>query len=89
MPECWKFDVPITGVNQGHKAITKNLSEAILFDKPLFVQGEEGMNSLQISNAMHLSAWTGEMISLPVDEDKFYDLLQEYTKKASRKTFRK
>ncbi len=89
MPECWKFDVPVTGANLGHKAITRNLSEAILFDKPLFVQGEEGMNSLQISNAMHLSAWTNQMVSLPVDEDKFYELLQEHVKKASRKTFRK
>ncbi len=89
MPECWTFDVPITAPNLGHKAITRNLSEAILFDKPLLVAGEEGMNSLQISNAMHLSAWTGEMVSLPVDEDRFYELLQEYTRKASRKTFRK
>lgn len=87
-PECWKCEVPVVGENLAHKAITRNFSEAILFDKPIAVPGEEGMNSLQISNAMHLSAWTDSEVTLPVDEDKFYALLQEYKQKASRKTFR-
>ncbi len=88
-PECWKCEVPIPGENLGHKAITRNFSEAILFDTPLFVPGEEGMKSLQISNAMHLSAWTDSEITLPVDGDLYYSLLQERIKSASRKVFRK
>ena len=30
-----------------------------------------------ISNAAHLSSWTNETVTLPIDEDKFYALLME------------
>ena len=30
-----------------------------------------------ISNAAHLSSWTGETVSLPVDDDVFYAKLME------------
>ncbi len=88
-PECWKCEIPITGENLAHKAVTRNFSEAVLFDKPLLIPGEEGMKSLQISNAMHLSAWTGSEISLPVDGDLYYKMLQDKIKNANRKVFNK
>jgi hypothetical protein len=37
-----------------------------------------------ISNAAFLSSWLGETVSLPIDEDLFYDLLQ---KKIENSTF--
>ena len=30
-----------------------------------------------LSNAIHLSGWTGEDVTLPIDEEKFYKLLME------------
>ena len=43
--------------------------------------GEEGIKGLTISNAMHLSAWTGETVDLNnFPADKFYELLQERIK---------
>ena len=30
-----------------------------------------------LSNAMHLSSWTDQTVTLPVDEDKFLELLNE------------
>ncbi len=76
-PEHWVCDVPIPGVNESHLAVIKDLSNAILKGTPLAIPGEEGIKSLQLSNAMHLSAWTGKTVSLPVDEDLYYSLLQE------------
>ena len=32
---------------------------------------------MMISNAAHLSSWTNETVSLPIDEEKFYSLLME------------
>ena len=37
----------------------------------LFANGEEGINGLTISNAMHLSSWIGKTVELPLDEDLF------------------
>lgn len=41
---------------------------------------------MTISNAMHLSAWTDDWVDLPLDDDLFYEKLQE---KIANSTFRK
>jgi len=76
-PECWKCEIPITGQNTQHVGILRNWVDAILKGTELLAPGIEGINGLQISNAMHLSAWTGKWAEIPVDEDLFCELLQE------------
>jgi len=90
-PECWKCDIPVRSGGGGHPLITKSWVDAILKGTPLAAPGQEGINSLQISNAMLLSAWTDAWVDLPVNEDLFYDKLQERirtsaSKKAAGKT---
>jgi hypothetical protein len=51
----------------------------------LIADGREGLNSLLISNAMHLSAWTGKEIELPLDEQIFKEMLDERVKTSRRK----
>ena len=50
---------------------------AILRGEELVANGEEGLNSLILSNAMYLSAWTNASITLPFNEDLFYEELQK------------
>lgn len=85
-PECWKCDIPVNGVGKGHKGITENWVQAILKGTPLLAPGIEGINGLQLSNAMHLSAWTDSWIDLPLDEELFYEKLQE---RIANSTFQK
>jgi len=85
-PECWSFEIPIRGVETGHKGITTNWVQAILKGTPLLAPGIEGINGLQISNAMHLSAWTDDWVEIPVDEDLYWEKLQE---KIRTSTFKK
>jgi len=79
-PECWKCDIPIHGKETAHIGITSNWVDSILNGTPLLAPGYEGINGLQISNAMHLSAWTDNWVDIPVDEDLFYNMLQEKIK---------
>ena len=44
---------------------------------PLVADGREGINGLTLSNAIHLSSWLGETVTLPIDEKKFLNLLNE------------
>ena len=37
----------------------------------------EGLNALAIINALNMSSWTNEEISIPFDEEKYVELLQE------------
>ena len=49
----------------------------LLRGEPLTALGEEGINGLMISNAMHLSSWTGKTVTLPIDEDLFLEELNK------------
>ncbi|MDR6722184.1 putative dehydrogenase [Paenibacillus amylolyticus] len=76
-PECWKCDVPITGVESGHPGLIRNWVDAIRTGAPLIAPGEEGIQGLTLSNAMLLSTWTDHWVDLPIDEELFYEHLQE------------
>ncbi len=54
-----------------HTGIINNFISNILFKTPLIAPGAEGIRGLTVSNAIHLSGWTGEKITLPIDEDRF------------------
>ena len=70
-------EVETDGINDQHPGVLNAFADHILYGTPLVAQGTEGINGLMISNAAHLSSWTGETVALPVDEDKFYSLLME------------
>ncbi|MBU5441351.1 Gfo/Idh/MocA family protein [Paenibacillus sp. MSJ-34] len=76
-PEHWKCEVPVEGDNPQHQGITQNWTNAILHGTPLLAPGEEGIKGLMLSNAMLLSTWTDDWVDLPIDEDLFYQHLQE------------
>ncbi len=79
-PECWKCEIPITGKSTQHVGIMNNFVDAVQKGTTLLAPGIEGINGLSISNAMHLSAWTGTWANIPVNEDLFYEKLQERIK---------
>ncbi|MDO3677672.1 Gfo/Idh/MocA family protein [Paenibacillus ehimensis] len=77
-PECWKCEIPVSASEGAqHKGITQNFVDHILHGKPLLAPGEEGIKGLTLSNAMHLSSWTDNWVDLPIDEELYYEKLQE------------
>ncbi|MBR7111233.1 MAG: Gfo/Idh/MocA family oxidoreductase [Clostridia bacterium] len=54
-----------------HDAILQNFTNAILHGERLIAPGEEGINSLEIANAILLASWLNEKVSIPVDEEKY------------------
>lgn len=83
-PQYWKCEVPVSfpaDVEETmHRETTKNWVNAILHGKPLLAPGEEGINSLQLSNAMHLSTWLDNWVDIPVDEEVYIEQLEERNK---------
>ena len=84
-PKCQRVDVESDGQNPQHIGVLNAFAGAILRDEPLVADGREGIFGLTLSNAMHLSAWTGEAVTLPLDEEKYRDLLFEHVKTSRRK----
>ncbi|MBS4223997.1 Gfo/Idh/MocA family protein [Lederbergia citrea] len=81
-PECWKIDIPVHGKSTEHIGILRNWVDAILHGADLLAPGEEGIKSLAISNAVYLSSWTDDWVDMPIDEDLYYDKLQEKIKES-------
>ena len=74
-PTSTKVDVETDGKFEQHPGVLKAFAGAILRGEPLIAEGVEGINGLMISNAMHLSAWLNKTVTLPIDEDLFYNEL--------------
>ena len=66
--------------NTQHVGILNNFANAILGIEPLYVNGIEGMNCVQLINGMLLSSWKNEMVTLPVDEDEYLIELEKRIK---------
>ena len=76
-PECTVEEVETDGRNEQHVGVMNAFANKILGKGELVAPGREGINGLMLSNAMHLSSWTDQTVTLPVDEDKFLELLNE------------
>lgn len=84
-PACKTEIVETDGKNEQHSGVLNAFAAAILRDEPLIADGREGIKGLTLSNAMHLSAWTGNEVRLPLDEELFKSLLEERIKTSKAK----
>ncbi len=64
------------GVNQ-HAVLLQNFVDAILDGDPLIAPASDGLASLDLANAILMSAWLGESVTLPVDREAYQALLNE------------
>ena len=80
-------EVPVEtdGLNPQHIGVVNAWGGAILRGEKLVASGEEGIRGLELSNAMHLSAFLGKKITLPIDEDLYYEELMKKVKASTRK----
>ena len=78
-------EVETDGKNEQHVGVMNAFAAHILHGAPLVAQGAEGINGLTISNAAFLSSWLDETVSLPIDEDLYYEKLQEKIKNSTYK----
>ena len=80
----WKV-VKTDGKNEQHSGVMNAFAAHILRGEPLVAEGKEGINGLTISNAAFLSSWLNETVTLPIDEDLYYEKLQEKIKNSTHK----
>lgn len=84
-----KFNVSVVetdGQNPQHAGVMNAFASAILHGTPLVAEGTEGILGLTISNAMHLSAFTGKTIDLEnFDHELYYNELMKRVAVSRRK----
>lgn len=70
-----------------HMGVFRAFAANILRGEPLIADGREGINGLTISNAMHLSAWTGTTVDVATfDHEKYYEELMKRVKTSRGKS---
>ena len=84
-PECTVSEVETDGLNEQHVGVMKAFAGNILHGTSLIAKGEEGINGLTLSNAMHLSSWLGHAIELPLDEYLFLEELNKHRASSKKK----
>ncbi|MGP4042472.1 Gfo/Idh/MocA family protein [Gracilibacillus sp. D59] len=60
-----------------HLAVLENFAANILDGTPLLAPGSDGINGVELANAMHLSSWLNKEISLPIDENLYLEELNK------------
>ena len=78
-------EVETDGKNEQHSGVLNAFAAHILRGEPLIADGREGINGLSISNACHLSAWTGRKVDLPLDDEEYYNELMKRVATSRRK----
>lgn len=79
-PKMERIELETDGLNEQHMGVLKAFTNRILYGEPLVAAGEEGINGLMLSNAMFLSSWLDQTVSLPIDEDLFLEELNKRRK---------
>lgn len=86
-PEVWEIKIPVVfDGHTGHKKVTQNFVNHILYGEALISPAEDGIYGISISNAIHLSSWTESWVTLPIDEDKFLEELTKRVEGSKEKT---
>lgn len=84
-PEVWStpkaaeaaIEIAPESEMKGHAQISQNFARSILFGEPLLSPGEEGLNAVELINAMILSSKTGKTVTVPVDRTEYDHLIEE------------
>ncbi|MCL1964755.1 MAG: Gfo/Idh/MocA family oxidoreductase [Firmicutes bacterium] len=84
-PDCTVSAVETDGSNPQHRGVLNAFAANVLRGEPLTARGEEGIESLTLSNAMHLSAWLKRPVELPLEEEVFLAELNRRRETSRRK----
>lgn len=76
-PDSWDITVPAASHGGQHNEILQNFVDAILRGATLVAPAVEGIHSVELANAMLMSAWTDKAVSLPIDGKKYERLLKQ------------
>lgn len=78
--DIWEEEViefPNEAHGHQHARVLENFAANILDGTPLVAPGSDGIHGVRLANAMHLSSWKNEEVSIDFDQDEYLALLNE------------
>ncbi|MFT3783651.1 MAG: Gfo/Idh/MocA family oxidoreductase [Nibricoccus sp.] len=84
-PATWDIAIPIAGHGGQHTEVLQNFTDAILDGKPLLAPAADGLCSVELANAIVLSAWTKKPVDLPLNGKAYERALKQAIARAKKK----
>lgn len=85
-PEMEMIELETDGENPQHEGIINNFTNALLGLEEFFVDGKEGLNSVELMNAIEYSGWKGGVkVTLPVNQEDYLEELNKRIKMSKYK----
>ncbi len=81
-PDRWDIRIPVGGRVDGQKAITQNFVDAITEGAELIAPARDGINSVELANAMVYSSMIDDNVELPLDGEKYERMLNDLVAKS-------
>ncbi|MFW5752522.1 MAG: Gfo/Idh/MocA family oxidoreductase, partial [Planctomycetota bacterium] len=75
-PPVWDCEIPIQGHGGGHAEVLSNFCAAVRGEAELIAPAVEGINSVELANAMLLSTWQDKTVELPLAARSYERLLK-------------
>jgi predicted dehydrogenase len=79
-PPIWNIDIPVNGTGGQHKEILQNFVDVIQGKAELIAPAVEGINSVELGNAMLYSALHQQPVQLPLNEVQYETFLKDKIK---------
>ncbi|MDF1512610.1 MAG: Gfo/Idh/MocA family oxidoreductase, partial [Anaerolineae bacterium] len=77
-PPVWDISIPVRGGHGGqHAEVLANFADAIRTGASLIAPAEEGINSVELANAMLFSSIKGHPVDLPLNSADYEGELQK------------
>jgi len=70
-PGVWNVEIPVDQKGEQHNGILKNFTNAILDGEKLIAPAAEGINSVELGNAILFSSLEGKTVDMPMSGPKY------------------
>lgn len=84
-PDVWHVTIPGRGNGDQHTGILRNYVDAILDGKELIAPASEGINAVELCNAMLYSSFAGKTVDIPIDPATYERHLKKLIKSSTFK----
>lgn len=75
-PGLWKCEIPASHYGGQHREVLQNFIDVILDGGDLVAPAEEGIHSVELANAILLSAFKGQPVDVPIDPVEYESQLK-------------
>jgi len=76
-PESETLEIDVGSVPNPHAVLMQNFVNAITKGEPLIAPGEEGLQSVELANAILFSSMKNETVQLPLDSQAYARMLED------------